>query len=65
MFGEETWLTCHDHLWLEEDNNGFALKEKNIAKTKHVVIKHNPQKDLVDIEGITGNQTKTFENTLK
>ena len=65
MFGEETWLTCHDHLWLEEDSNGFALKEKNLTKNKHVVVKHNPQKGLVDIEGITENQTKQFEDAFK
>ena len=40
MSGEETWLTCHDHLWLEEDSNRFALKEKNITKNKNVVIKY-------------------------
>ena len=56
-FGEENWLTCHDHLWLEEDANRFALRERKSAQNNPVVIEYNTKNNLVDIEGITVNKT--------
>lgn len=47
-FGEENWLTCQDHLWLEEDSKRIALR--NVSK-KEPIVEYNKDKNLVDIEG--------------
>ena len=60
-FGDESWLTCQEHLWLEEDLNGFQLKETSLANNKILTQDNKQTGNLVDIEGIKGNYTGLHE----
>ena len=53
-FGEESWLTGHEHLWLEEDFDGFPLKETSLAKIVTLTQGNKSEEKLVDVESLSG-----------